>query len=193
MFVKRESGEYMNTVEPIRDLNLVLDIADYLKVRNERDYVMFMYGIYSGLRISDILSFRVRDVKDKEYITIREQKTGKEKRFPINDELKPVIKDYVKDKKDFEYLFKSKKGKNKSISRQQAYNILSDAAAAFGLDAIGTHTLRKTFGYHMYQQTKDIITIKEILNHSDISVTLRYIGINQDIKDTTIKRLSFKR
>lgn len=183
----------MNTVEPIRDINLVWDIGDYLKARNERDYVLFMYGIYTGLRISDILPFRVRDVRNSEYITIREMKTKKEKRFPINPELKPIIEHYIKDKKDYEYLFKSKKGKNNPITRQQAYNILNQAAEAFGLESIGTHTLRKTFGYHMYQQTKDIVTIKEILNHSDIAVTLRYIGINQDMKDTAIKRLSFKR
>ena len=39
----------MNTVEPIRDINTVMDIADYLKSKNERDYVMFMFGIYTGL------------------------------------------------------------------------------------------------------------------------------------------------
>lgn len=183
----------MNTVEPIRDLNLVYDIADYLKVRNERDYVLFMFGIYSGLRISDILKFRVRDIRDKEYICIREQKTEKEKKFPINDELKPILNKFIVNKKDYEYMFKSPQGNNKPITRQQAYNILRDAGEAFGLSAIGTHTLRKTFGYHMYQQTKDAVTIKEILNHSDISVTLRYIGINQDMKDSTMKRLSFRR
>ena len=45
----------MNTVEPIRDMDLVMDLADYLKSNNERDYVLFMFGIYTGLRISDIL------------------------------------------------------------------------------------------------------------------------------------------
>jgi len=183
----------LNTVEPIRDMNMVLDIADYLRVRNERDYVMFMFGIYSGLRISDILLFRVRDVRDKDYLIIREKKTGKEKKFPINNEFKPIIKQYVSNKKDYEYLFKSPQQNNKAITRQQAYNILNKAGEAFGLQAIGTHTLRKTFGYHMYQQTKDAVTIKEILGHAHISDTLRYIGINQDIKDSMIKRLSFKR
>ncbi len=183
----------MNTVEPIRDMNLIFDIADYLRARNERDYVMFMFGIYTGLRISDSRKFRVRDVRDRSCIMIREQKTGKEKKFQINDELKPILKDYIADKKDFEYLFKSRKGKNEPITRQQAYNILNDAAQAFGLYSIGTHTMRKTWGYHLYQQTHDAVTIMEICNHSDISVTLRYIGINQDVKDSTMKRLSFKR
>lgn len=182
----------MNTVEPIRDIDKVLDIADYLREKNTRDYVMFMFGIYSGLRISDILLFRVRDVKDKNYISIREKKTDKEKRFPINDDLKPILKKYIEDKEDYEYLFKSPRG-NKPISRQQAYNILSAAGKEFGLDSIGTHTLRKTWGYHAYQTTKDAVGIKEILNHSDISITLRYIGINQDNKDKIMKSVSFRK
>ena len=181
----------MNTVEPIRDIGLVIDISDYLKEKNERDYVMFMFGIYVGLRISDILKFQVRDVKDKAYVILREQKTGKERKFPINDELKPILNRYIRNKGEYEYLFPNSRGT--PLSRQQAYNVLSEAGKKFNLESIGTHTLRKTFGYHMYQQTKDIVTIKEILNHSDISVTLRYIGITQDIKDTTIKKLSFRK
>ena len=54
-------------------MDVVLDVADYLKARNERDYVLFMFGIYTGLRISDILKFRVRDVKDKDAVYIREK------------------------------------------------------------------------------------------------------------------------
>lgn len=181
----------MNTVEPIREKSLITDISNYLRDISERDYVLFVFGIFTGLRISDILKLKVRDVRDRDYISIREKKTGKEKRFPFNDRLKPVIRDYIAGKKDYEYLFKSRKGKNEPITRQQAYNILNKAADAFDLYAIGTHTLRKTFGYHMYQQTKDAVTIQKILNHSDISITLRYIGITQDMQDSTMKKLHF--
>lgn len=183
----------MNTVEPIRDLGTVLDIADYLKVRNKRDYVMFMFGIYSGLRISDILQFRVRDVRGKDFISQREKKTKKEKRFPINKELKVIIEDYISDKRDFEFLFKSPGKPNQPITRQQAYNILSSAGKQFGLESIGTHTLRKTFGYHMYKQTGDAALIMDIFNHCDIHYTLRYIGVNQDCKNKAYNGLSFKR
>jgi len=183
----------LNTVEPIRDINTVNDIADFLKVRSERNYVLFMFGIYSGLRISDILILRVRDVRGKSYIYIREKKTNKEKRFALSDDLKSILNQYIKDKKDYEYLFKSAKGINKPITRQQAYFILKSAGNAFGIESIGTHTLRKTFGYFMYRQTKDLVAVKEILNHSDTSVTRRYIGLTQDDKDSMMKRLSFKR
>lgn len=182
----------MNTVEPIRDMGKVWDIADYLKEQNERDYVMFLFGIYVGLRISDILKLQVRDVKDKNHVIIREKKTGKERSFPINDELRPILNRYIKGMSEYDWLFPSRNGKQQ-ITRQRAYQILSDAGRKFGLEAIGTHTLRKTFGYHFYQQTKDIATLKEILNHSDISVTFRYIGITQDIKDEKIRKLSFRK
>lgn len=148
-------------------------------------------GIYSGLRISDILSLRVRDVKGKEKITLREKKTGKERRFPINKELKKNLVKYITNKKDYEFLLKSRNGCNQPITRQQAWNILNNAGMKFGLESIGTHTLRKTFGYHMYQQTHDIVTIQKILNHATQEYTLRYIGITQDTLDSAINNLSF--
>ncbi|MBN1039037.1 site-specific integrase [Clostridium botulinum] len=188
----------MNSVEPIRKMQDIYDIADYLRLHNERNYVLFMFGIYTGLRISDILQFRVRDIRDvkckiKEYFYIREEKTGKEKRMKVHKDLKLILNEFIKDKLDYQYLFLSKKGKNKPISRQQAYRILNDAAKTFGLESIGCHTLRKTFGYQLYQRTHDGITIKEILNHSDLSTTLRYIGINQDRKDKIIEEVSYLR
>lgn len=186
-----KEGDTLNTVEPIRDIELVNDIADYLKEGSIRNYMMFLFGIYSGLRISDILKFKVRDVRGKDKIKLREKKTGKEKSFPINTKLKREIAKYVDGKKDYEYLFPSRQGKNAPISRQQAYNIMSAAGKHFGLDNLGTHTLRKTFGYHMYRQTKDAITIQKILNHASVEITLRYIGITQDTMDVAMKNLSF--
>lgn len=57
-----------------------------------------------------------------------------------------------------------------------------------GLDDIGTHTLRKTFGYHFYKQTKDVAFLQELFNHSDQRTTLRYIGINQDAMNNAMKK-----
>ncbi|MCJ2173246.1 hypothetical protein C7M22_00288 [Bacillus velezensis] len=65
-------------------------------------------------------------------------------------------------------------------NRELERGVLSMAAAEYVvLDNIGTHTLRKTFGYHFYRQTKDVAMLQEIFNHSDQRTTLRYIGINR--------------
>ena len=52
----------MNFVEPIRDKDDIQSMKDYLKAWNERNYMMFLLGINSGLRISDIINLRVKDV-----------------------------------------------------------------------------------------------------------------------------------
>ena len=79
------------------------------------------------------------------------------------------------------------------MERGQAWNILHDAGKRFGLEKIGTHTMRKTFGYHFYKQTGDIVTLQKIFNHASIHITLRYIGIEQDAINEAIMNLSFKK
>ena len=79
------------------------------------------------------------------------------------------------------YIFKSREGDNKPISRQQALNILKDAAESVGVkENIGTHSLRKTWGYHAWKSGYNPALIMETLNHSNLSVTKRYLGIRQD-------------
>jgi integrase len=79
-----------------------------------------------------------------------------------------------------EYLFQSRKGDNKPISRVQAYRVLKKAGKEIGQQKVGTHTLRKTFGYHHYKKNKDVALLQRIFNHSSPSITLDYIGITQD-------------
>ncbi|HAM79802.1 MAG TPA: integrase [Ornithinibacillus sp.] len=101
--------------------------------------------------------------------------------------LKRELKEYIEGKEDHEFLFKSREGINKPIGRSMAYKILREAAEYVSLEEIGTHTLRKTFGYHFYKQTKDVAMLQEIFNHSSPDITLRYIGINQDSIDKAMK------
>ena len=176
----------MVCVEPIRDKAKIEIVKQILKRNGHRDYLLFLIGINSGLRISDILKLKVADVKDKKYIELIEQKTGKYKRFPITKSFKKELEDFIVGKNYEEWLFTSSKGK-KPISRIQAYRIICKACVCAGITShVGTHTLRKTFGYHFYQENKDIALLQCIFNHSAPNVTLRYIGINQDIIDSRL-------
>ncbi|ALF01630.1 integrase [Bacillus thuringiensis] len=177
----------MNFVQPIRDPEQIQQIKEYLKEKNERNYILFVMGINTGLRISDILKLKVGDVQGS-HISMREMKTGKQKRIQITSSLKRELRWFNEGRDVGEYLLKSRKGKNRPIGRSMAYKILKSTAAEFGLDEIGTHTLRKTYGYHMYMQTKNIALLMEIFNHSSEKVTLRYIGVNQDAMDKAMSR-----
>ena len=181
-------------VEPIRDKDLIKDCMIYLNYKNPRNKVLFAIGIYTGLRISDILTLRVNDVYKKNRIEVKQKKTGSYVYIPINKELKKIIKDYVeyKELKPYDYLIKSRQGNNKPLSRNQAYNILNDMADYFKIDSVGTHTMRKTAGYNLYNVSgKDVGLVMQVLGQKDPGSTLRYIGVTDLDIDKSMRKLSY--
>lgn len=184
----------MEFVQPIREKRQLEAIKRVLKGNpgtGLRDHCLFVLGINSGLRVSDLLNLTVGDVVDekgrvRDRITLREQKTGKAKNFPISQTAAKAIKEYLATREGAgldDPLFLSRKAKG-HLQRAQAYKIINDAAKAVGIrEAVGTHTLRKTFGYWAYKEGKDITLIQKLLNHASPSVTLAYIGITQDQLD----------
>jgi len=174
-----EKVEPLRTKEEIKNMREALNQTGYAK----RNLLLFNIGINTGLRISDILKLRIEDVKGKASVNIREKKTEKVRKVYL-DVLMANIANYLEDKSDIGYLFESR-FKGQPITTVQAYRILSIAGDRCGYDYVGTHTLRKTFGYHYYKKTKDIATLMEIFNHASQSITKRYIGIRDDeIKDS---------
>lgn len=174
-------------VEPIRDKLQIKAVEDYLAKKNKRNRLLFALGTNSGLRVSDILNLNIADVKNKTHIEIKEQKTGKYKKFPINSKLKALIKDFIQDRDDKEPMFLSQK--RARLDRSQVYRMLNNACKAVGVDVnIGTHSMRKSFGYHHYKQFKDVAMLQMIFNHSSPNITLRYIGIDQDEIDNSYRQ-----
>jgi integrase len=166
-------------VQPIRSLEAIEDIKFSLRRHcSERDYILFLLGINTGLRVSDLLKLKVKDLKGKKEQTVKEGKTEKARKIyltNIYDELDSYIKSLSS-----QWLFPSRKG-DKPITRIQAYRQLNKAGEMVDMpDGIGTHTMRKTFGYWYYKQTKDIATLQKILNHTHPEITLRYIGITEE-------------
>lgn len=172
----------MNIVEPIRNRRDIARIEKNLKKKSLRDLLLFLLGTNCGLRISDILNLDVEDVRGKKYVSIIEKKTNKHKRFLINSKLKPLLEKFTQGRKADEPLFLSIF--NRRMERTQCYRIINQACREVGIKYnVGTHTLRKTFGYHHYQKFKDVAVLQTIFNHYSPNVTLSYIGINQDIID----------
>ncbi len=181
----------MNIVEPIRDRRRIDQIKGNLyRQESPRDYLLFVFGINSGLRIGDILSLRLRDIKDscgdlKHYLDIKEQKTGKFRKVFFNKQIKEALNFYLKKTNIFDldqYLFTNERSKkNKHITRIRAYQLINKWCRDVGIKfKVGGHTLRKSFGYHLRKQGISIERISNLLNHRNIKVTFRYIGIDDD-------------
>lgn len=173
--------------EPIRDPEKIAAIKGILKDR-PRDYLLYSLGINTGLRISDLLSLRVGDVfdqgKPRRYLRLRERKTGKEQRIAINEGASMALKHFAAhrpNQEPWKPLFASERRKEKPISYVQAWRIIKAACEAAGLRrGIGTHSLRKTWGYHARKQGVGIELIQAKFGHSSPRETARYIGITSD-------------
>ena len=171
------------TVEPIRELKDIESIKRLLS-NNTRDLLLFILGINNGLRCGDLLKIKVQDVKSmkpNETLKIREQKTGKDNILMINKTSYKILKQYLDEMKpdDEDYLFKSRKGGNQSLSVGSVNNMVKSRCRSINLKGnYATHSLRKTFGY--IQRTKFGVSWEVLckrFNHSSPSVTMRYLGI----------------
>ncbi|WP_129600365.1 site-specific integrase [Anaerophilus nitritogenes] len=179
----------MNNVEPIRDKSKIQDVKIYLRGKDIRSYAMFIVGINVALRITDLLSLKWKDVfkenkKTFKDVEIYEGKTNKYRKIKLNKSARKALKELSESMEYIHmenFIFKSREGENKPITRQQALNILKDASNSVGVrENIGTHSLRKTWGYHAWKTGFNPAIIMETLNHSNLAITKRYLGIQQD-------------
>ena len=197
----------MALTEPIRDPAHVKAMMDYYLQRGEyRNYCFLGFGVYSALRVSDIICLRWGDVYDfgkarfNKRIQLAEGKTKKTKAVCVNEHLteilrglKAVLESSGECLSSGTYIFRSRKGDNSHITRQHAYRITKEAADQTGVEGtIGCHSLRKTFGYAAQQSGAPPAVIMDIFNHSSYQITKRYLGIEQDEKDAVYKKVNFR-
>ena len=137
------------------------------------------------VRVSDLLRLEVTDVRAsdgsiKSSFMIREQKTGKTRVVTINGGAREGLETYFGnvDLNDCDPLFKNP-STGKSLSRSQVWRLINDWTWSAGLRnvSVGTHTFRKTFGYHAHKRGVPIELLMKRFNHRSQSTTLRYIGI----------------
>ena len=187
---------------PIKIKSKVLDIQDYLKEKSERDYVLFVLGIATGYRAGDLVLLQVRDIKEALRVGYFEILEGKKKnsknirksnikprRAFIVEKLEKILKSYIKGKKDYDYMFPSRKGDHIGVPR--VTTILSEAGNRFGLKNITAHSMRKTYAYQLWVDNDfNTLLIKELLGHSSIEETKRYLGLDVGVYKDCVKSLN---
>lgn len=183
---KIESAEVRS--EPLKTKYQIKQVRDLIENYTReplRNKIIFNIGINNGIRTGDIVKLKIKDVYGKDYVRIRESKTGKTRDIRLNVAgIKEDIIKYVGAKKwnDDDYLFTSHKDPRKPISTTAVYRIFKRLNAVSGgqLPHFTAHSMRRTFGYFYYKNTHDIATLMQIFNHSSQSITMRYIGMDRE-------------
>lgn len=185
----------MSPIKSIRKVEAFLNMA---MKRGEKYFVIAKFQLNTGLRIVDVLKNRVSDIflpsmRFREYLTLKEKKTGKNKQIKLNEELKRCIKTYVSNSnlEYDDYLFPGR-SRDKHITYYQVWRIFTEIADELILENFATHSLRKTWGYFSYKASKhNIALIMAMFNHDSERETLKYIGVDQDEKDRIYSVVKF--
>lgn len=192
----------MKLVQPIRDLDTLqkcFEIArehDAHRKTGEVSWeLILLVGLNTSLRVSDFTRFKVSDLRGRDYAQMQAKKTGKEARILINPKARKKINKLLAGRRGDDYVFQSRQKdaithKARPVSRQRVYQIMNTIAKKAGIEErIGCHTLRKTFGYHYYQTTGDVVSLQRILGHSFQRETLVYIGVVQENIDESMMKM----
>lgn len=181
----------MAATEPIRDRRELKKLADYYLHQGKiRNYTLIMMGVYTALRVSDLLRLTWTDVYDAEkqmfrkHVTIIEKKTGKSKTFALNKKAVGALRLCLPHRRG-DFIFANNRKDAHALSRVQVWRIIHEAVVAVGITGkISCHSLRKTWGYHAWT-SKDVspVVIMHVYNHSSYEVTRRYLGVAQDDLD----------
>ena len=167
-------------------MNLVRKLA---KDGNYKMSLLVAIGCFTGLRISDILSLRWKQILYVPEFTIIEKKTGKRRTIRLNPELQKHIEDcftHIQPIGIESPILVSQKGTTYSVQRINA--ILKELRSKYRLkiNHFSCHSLRKTFGRQVYNMNSGesselaLVKLMELFNHSSVAITKRYLGLRQE-------------
>lgn len=208
-----------NKTKPIKNPEDLKIFKAWLKENDEVVYIFSQVALGTGYRVGDLVKLRVgetREALEKGYFTIIEQKTTKRKRTnlkkkkgkeyceerfkktlvprkaKIKDNLRKLLQRYIKDKKEWEYMFPSPTNKRKPIDPKQTCRVINKATEECNLNiCVCNHGLRKTYGYIIYKNAiKDkkepdyaLYLVQRMFCHSSAEITKEYIGLNDEEED----------
>lgn len=198
-------------VLPIKDSQILTQVLESLRddfKYGQRNYTIFQVGKATLLRVSDVISLKKTDVFDENGQILRnayivDKKTKKPNTLylrPVENDLlvyqnwllrfqmqHPNMKVY-----DSPWLFPSFEHPENHIAAHTYYLIMQKVGELLGLNYLGTHTMRKTGAYRVYEQSNhNIGLVMKLLNHSSEAVTLNYLGLDQESRENMLDRIDF--
>lgn len=194
----------MKGCRPLTDAEVALVVRSFGGTYATRDKALFVLGIKSGFRISELLSLTIGDIYQHGQVvarvTVRRAHMKRQvegRTLLLHPEAQTALQAWLSELATAgallpsRYLFASRKGINRPISREHAWHILKDAYAANGLSgALGTHSMRKTFANNVYAKLgHDLVRTQRAMGHKNINSTVSYLSFCEDDIDQAILAL----
>lgn len=184
-------------VYSIKSKDQLYAMASWMRDNLDKKYLLaFILGINMGLRGGELLSLKwsdiffpngsIRYISDDcadttDRIDVFQQKVSKRRALYLNESCVHAIRWYFGDEEGHysdEFVFKSRNKNRDHISVDMLRKKIKQAAKACGIQFnVGTHSMRKTFGYYHYESNHDIVFLQRLFGHSSALISMRYIGV----------------
>lgn len=170
------------------------------KDENYKFCLLISIGVFTGLRISDLLTLTYSDLLSNETFTLREMKTKKQRSIKVNKDLKEIVSRIVSKSKitDLNQLVFINRYGTKSIDKSYVNVKLKELVKKYRIKLDGnvsTHTFRKTLGRRVMEvnnySNESLVLLMELFGHSSMSITKRYLGIREQEIHNVYDSLTF--
>jgi integrase len=170
------------------------------KDENYKFCLLISIGVFTGLRISDLLTLKYSDLLNSDTFYIKEKKTQKQRSIKVNKDLKEIVNRIVQKSKvnDLEQLIFINKYGTKSIDKSYVNVKLKEIIKMYRIRLDGnasTHTFRKTLGRRVMEvnnySNESLILLMDLFGHSSMSITKRYLGIREQEIHNVYDSLTF--
>ena len=194
------SRKYSNTTSDFlpwdQNLNLIRRLYDDDEFKMS---LLISMGSFWGLRISDLLRLKWKDVLGKDKFVLQEKKTDKSREIKINDQLQRHINDcyhQINPYRTEDFIFTSQKGTVFSIQRINVIFKTLKVRYDLTVQNFSTHSMRKTFGREIFNKSGvnaelALVKLSQLFNHSNPAITRRYLGIAKEEMMKTYDLLGF--
>jgi len=175
----REFNTGMRTLSPEEEERLLRIAAPYFQ-----DLILF--DLNTGLRSGELFTLQWSDVDfEKNILSVFAPKTQKTRCIPINSAARKVLEAWALGRKN-EFVFYNFETGKPFVDLKTGF---ARACEKAGITGVTWHTLRHTFASRLVNRGVDIVTVKELLGHSSVTVTMRYTHTNLDSKHAAVARL----
>jgi len=162
-----------------------------------RDRVLFAIGIYTGMRISEIISLKREQIYTADGVKYNLVLNRLKKRntvyseIPINPKLRQVLVEYKKHLKESLWLFPSSRSEKGHITRMAAHDVLVKAFKTLNLEGAKTHSMRRTVLTTLSRSGVPLRTVQEISGHSSLSQLQAYLEVDPEDKHKALGQLKY--
>lgn len=187
---RADCGDKIPRPKRAKQLPAVMSVEEVQRIlsslANVKHRTMLQVLYSTGLRVSELIALRIEDIDSgRNTITVRHGKGGKDRQVPLSPTLLQLLREYWKIYRPKAYLFENERNNGSQMSDRTVQAVFAHARKSSGIrKKVSAHTLRHSYATHLLESGTDLLSIRNLLGHSNITTTTVYLHLKSGDRST---------